>query len=270
MANQEPEYWIEQSASLPSDNPLKVPYNVALIEAAQAAKFIDEYWEGDGERPGLERYEARLPKTTSAEIKAIVVAVQWQHTKVLLMVDPLAAESSGEASEVIDELESTIGFVLDDGVEEPADVQYEQVKQYHAQDGQSSSALAQALRDYAALAESIKDRIVAFDKGFDPALIDRARALADKLALAPAAVADPSDQERERAKRNRLLALMLQKVSLVRTTAAHAFRKHPEIARKVTSAYERRRRNAARKAAAAAKAGAGDAPVSREAPPLFE
>ncbi|HEU4411344.1 MAG TPA: hypothetical protein VFS43_39195 [Polyangiaceae bacterium] len=262
MDNQTLAYWLEQSASLPADYPIKVPYNVALVEAAQAAKFVDEHWEGDGDVPGLKRYEARLPRATSGEIRALIVAVQWQQTKTLLLVDPGAIEIGTEAAELLDELESTVAFVLDDGVDEPADVQLAQIKQYHGQDGQSSGVMAQALRDYSALAESLKGRILEADKGFDVTLIDRGRAMADKLALAPAAVASPTDQARERAARNRLLALLTQKVSLVRLVAGHAFRKHPEIARKVTSAYERRRRTAARKAKAGGGGGGAPAPTS--------
>jgi hypothetical protein len=260
MLDHDHNYWLEKSALLPPDNPLNVPYNVALLESAQAAKFVDEYWEGDATRPGLERFSSRLPRATADEIRALIVAVQWQQTKLLLLVDPVAIEAGPEANELIDELESTLGFVLDDGVEEPADLQYAQIKQYHSQDGQRSGVMAQALRDYSALAELMKGRILEVDQGFDVTLITRARALADKLALAPAAAANPTDQERERAARNRLLGLLMQKVSLVRTTAAHAFRKYPEIVRKVTSAYERRRRAAARKAAGEAKGGAGDGP----------
>ncbi len=261
MKTHDLDYWLGQASRLPPTNPLNVPYAVALTEAAQAAKFVDEHWVAEGSRPGLDRFAARLPKATSDEIRSLIVAVQWQQTKLLLLVDPATLELGAAANEIIDELESTIGFVLDDGVEEPADAQYTQIKQFHSQDGQRSSALAQSLRDYSSLAEAIKARILEVDAGFDVALIGRARELADKLALAPALAVNPGEQERERAARNRLLGLLMQKVSLVRTTAAHVFRKSPEIVRRVTSSYERRRRTAARKAAAAAGGGSTPNPV---------
>ncbi|XXT21736.1 hypothetical protein WME94_09270 [Sorangium sp. So ce429] len=47
--------------------------------------------------------------------------------------------------------------------------------------------------------------------------------------------------------RNQLLHLMVERVGAIRKTAAHVFRRHPEIVREVTSAYERRRRAAARR-----------------------
>ncbi|XXX78865.1 hypothetical protein WMF30_08820 [Sorangium sp. So ce134] len=57
--------------------------------------------------------------------------------------------------------------------------------------------------------------------------------------------------------RNQLLHLMVERVGAIRKTATHVFRRHPEIAREVTSAYERRRRTTARseKARKAAEAG---------------
>lgn len=250
MTTYDLEYWLTQAAPLSPENPLNIPYPVALTEAAVAAKFVDDHWEGDGHRPGLNRFAARLPKVTADEIRSLIVAVQWQQTKVVLMVGPTAAEFGPEADELVDELEATIGFVLDDGVDDEADAQFEQIKQYHAQDGRRPSVVAQALRDYATLGESLQVRILALDTGFDVGIFARARELADKLALAPSHAISPSDQERERADRNRLLGLLMQKVSLVRATAAHAFRKSPETVRKVTSAYERRRRANARKAGA--------------------
>jgi hypothetical protein len=247
------DHWLEMSASFSAENPLNVPYAVALSEAAQVATFVDEHWRSEGNLPGLERYAARLPRSTSDEIRALIVAVQWQQTKLLLMVAPSTIEVVLEASELIEELTSTLEFVLDDGVDEEADLQLAQIKRYHARGSQSSTATAQALRDYSALAESLNDRILEADKGFDVKLIARARDLADRLVNSPSFAAGPADRERERASRNRLLGLLVHKVSLVRTTAAHAFRKYPDVVRKVTSAYERRRRTASRKASAAAK-----------------
>lgn len=49
-----------------------------------------------------------------------------------------------------------------------------------------------------------------------------------------------------------LLHLLVDRVSLVRRTAQHVFRKQPEIVRQATSVYERRRRAAARRAKLAA------------------
>lgn len=153
------------------------------------------------------------------------------------------------ARAVIDELESALEFLLDDGVEEPADAQLAALQTFHAQGGQRSSVLHQALSDYAALAESLQARLVEVDEGFDAALIGEAKSLAAKLAAAPAAP-PPAQAEVKSAVlvRNGMLALLLRKVGLVRKSAAHVFRGFPEIYREVTSTYERRKRAAARRA----------------------
>ncbi|WP_437678605.1 hypothetical protein [Sorangium sp. So ce131] len=52
---------------------------------------------------------------------------------------------------------------------------------------------------------------------------------------------------------------MVERVGAIRKTAAHVFRRHPEIAREVTSAYERRRRAAARREKVRKAAEAGEA-----------
>ncbi|WP_437594891.1 hypothetical protein [Sorangium sp. So ce1000] len=44
-----------------------------------------------------------------------------------------------------------------------------------------------------------------------------------------------------------MLHLVMDRVAAIRKTAAHVFRRHPEIVREVTSAYDRRRRVAARR-----------------------
>ena len=243
------EEWLAEAAKIErTDNPLAIPYEVALREAAEAAGFIKKYWDKDGTRPGLSRFAKRLPIEVADEIVSLVKATQQQQTKLLLLVDPAAASGGDRARHVIDELESAIGFLLDDGVEEAADVKYAQVRDFHSQDGQRSSALAQSLRDYAALAIELKTRLIDVDAEFDANLIDEASALADKLAAAPAASPSSSEVETTRVARNRLLHLIAARVSLVRTTAAHGFRHNPEIVRQATSGYERRRRAAARRA----------------------
>ena len=149
---------------------------------------------------------------------------------------------------VVDELESALEFLLDDGVEEPADAQLAQIKEFHAQDGQRSSALSQALRDYAALAESLKGRLVEVDEEFDVRLIAEARQIAADLSRQRVDVT-PVDGGAAAAvvTRNQLLHLMMDRVGAIRKTAAHVFRRTPDIVREVTSAYERRRRAAARR-----------------------
>jgi hypothetical protein len=100
-------------------------------------------------------------------------------------------------------------------------------------------------------------------------LIDEAASLAHAL-LQPVEGQAKGDGATALLVRNRLLHLLVDRMTLVRRSAAHVFRHHPEILRKATSAYERRRRAAARREklqkAPPAKAPPAKAPPAREAP----
>lgn len=247
--------WLAEALQVErTDNPLNVPYDVAVTEAVQLAGFISKYWEPAGDRPGLRRVKARLPKSTAEELVSLVHAVQEAQTKLLLLVDPVVVDHGARAKELVDELETALEFLLDDDVEEAADAQLARLKEYHADDGQRSATLVQALRDFAALAGSLRNRLVESDEDFDPKIIDEARKLAKHLMEQPARPAPNAEAVTQATKiRNQLLHLLMSRVSLTRRSAAHVFRKHPEIVREATSAYERRRRAANRRAKAAAE-----------------
>jgi hypothetical protein len=244
--------WLPASEKVKQDNnPLSLPYHTALSEAALAADFVERYWEPAGDRPGLRRVQKRLPLSSAEELRSLVRAIQESQTRLLLQVDPVVLDLGDRARFVVDELESAIEFTLDDGVQEEADLKLEQIKAFHSQDGQRSDVLAQALGNYAALADELKTRLQEDDEGFDPSLITEARSLAEQLvAKGPAAQATEEAQKKSRAltsTRNRMLHLLVDRVRLVRRTAAHVFKGYPAILREVTSSYERRRRAEARR-----------------------
>lgn len=252
--------WHDEAMGLAAtENPLRVPYDIALKEAGQVASFLFKYWEPTARLPGLERVKARLPKSTGDDIVSLVHGTQEAQTKLLLLVDPVVVDQGERARFLIDELESALEFLLDDDVTEEADAQLAALQAFHAQAGQRSSVLHQALSDYAALAESLKARLVEVDEAFDAALITEAKALGLKLAAAPAA--PPPTQEAVKSAvlaRNGMLTLLGGKVALVRRAAARVFRGFPETYREVTSTYERRRRAAARRAKVAAGKAKGE------------
>ncbi|WP_437592241.1 hypothetical protein [Sorangium sp. So ce1000] len=251
MAKQGKDYdrWVKAAAELGrTDNPLSLPYDVAVREAVAAAAFVKKYWDPDGDRPGLKRVKNRLPAASSDDLLSLVHAVQEAQTRLLLIVDPAVADLGERARFVVDEIESALEFLLDDDVDEPADAQLARIKEFHAQDGQRSSALSQALRDYAGLAASLEERLVEADEEFDVRLIVEARKLAEDLQRRTLETTPDGDTSAAAAAiRNQLLHLMLERVGAIRKTAAHVFRRHPEIVREVTSAYERRRRAASRR-----------------------
>ena len=220
----------------------------------QCASFVPTYWEPADGRPGLKRVKARLPKTTGDDVISLVRAVQEAQTNLLILVDLIVSELGDRARFVLDELESALEFLLDDNVEEPADAQLAAVKEFHSQNGQRSSALHQSSSAYAALAQSLRDRLIQVDEGFNVKLVAEARELARKLTAAPAVPAPPAfDVAGATRTRNRLLTLLTGKVALIRKCAAHVFKDHPTLVREVTSTYERRRRAASRRAKAEAE-----------------
>jgi hypothetical protein len=255
--------WIKASAGFDgSQNPLRLPYDVALKEAGQAAVFVEAHWEPHGDVPGLSRVKARLPRTIAQDLVSQIEAVQEAQTRFLLAVDPAVVNHGERARFLVDELESAISFALDDDVHEEADDQLAKLQEFHSQDGQRSSALIQALRDYGALAKGLGARIAEADDEFDPKLVDEALALATTMQAAPAAPAAATNGAAREAgaTRNRLLVLMNDTVGRIRKVAGHVYRRHPEVLREVTSAFDRRRRAAARRA----KAAQGEAPAPAE------
>ena len=109
--------WLEDANALGStDNPLKVPYDIALHEAGQVAGFMRRYWEPTAGLPGLVQVKARLPKSTGEDIVSIVHALQEAQTKLLLLVDPVVVNLGERARFVVDEIESAVDFLLDDDV----------------------------------------------------------------------------------------------------------------------------------------------------------
>src|SRR5262249_52068658 len=140
--------WLEEARALgPVDNPLKVPFEVALREASQVASFVATYWEPTEVRPGLKRVKSRLSRATADSIVSLVRAIQEAQTRLLLLIDPVVVDRGERARYVLDALESAIEFLLDDGVEEPADEALAKLQEVHSQDGQRSSALENGLRD---------------------------------------------------------------------------------------------------------------------------
>jgi hypothetical protein len=241
--------WLQEANGLgPSDNPLKVPFDVALREARQVADFVTTYWEPTDVRPGLKRVKSRLPPSIADDIVSLVRAIQEAQTRLLLLVDPVVVDRGERARFVAGALESALEFLLDDGVEEAADVEFAKISQFHSQDGHRSSALAQALSSYAALAESLRARLLEVDDGFDVGLIAEAQSLAEDLVKNPANPLPSAASVTEATQtRNQLLTLLTSRVTLVRKAAAHVFRDFPSIAREVTSGYERRRGAVARR-----------------------
>jgi len=153
---------------------------------------------------------------------------------------------------VLAELTAVLEFLFDDDVEDERDVQLAQLQRAN-DEPDTVDALAQALVEYAGLAEHYRDAIDGFGE-FDSAMLDEATQLAARLRERSASRPPGVEVEQAMDWRNRLTTLLSDELSRVRAAARFVFRHHPQIRQRATSAYQRRSRAARRRAAAAANA----------------
>ena len=266
--------WMPQVLALSGEElTINLPLHVVFGEAVDVARFFDHYWKSEKDkdgnvlRPGLDTVVDKkrgLTAKTGAEILSLQQAGQEAHTAYLLCVDTTARANPVErARYVLDEIIATLTWLFDDGVEDEKDARLASIQAAHVEDPESTDALAGELDDYATLASHHRDEMAGVG-GFDPKLIDEARTLAGELRARPTIAAPLSAKARAAlALRNKVLNLLLSRVTLVRAAARFVFRGTPEVVREVTSTYERKRRAASRRVAAKK----GSPPAAPAAPP---
>ena len=260
MSEQDIQRWRNKALALSPDDvkPAGMPIETYLLEGEGLAGFIERYWEKDEDKgvPGLSEVGNRFDRSVGEEMTSLVRASRTAHMKVLFPED--AGKDTAEAVEraqfVVSELADACEYVLDDGVEEPADLALAEADERAEDDSRAS--LIQSLVNYAGVADSIKDRFADLST-FDVSFIDEARRLANEIgAEGPPQPGRPASPHIDL--RDRLLTLLGQRMRSTRATARYVFRHHPKIVRKATSAYKRRRRLAARRMAEEAEAGSGE------------
>jgi hypothetical protein len=258
------EEWTDEARKVASDeSPAKVPLYVLFGEAVDVAKFFQAYWETkrDDKKNVIQRgldsaatkSDKLLTAKTGGEILSLQRAAQDAHTAYLLAVDPKNSDPMERGQYVLGEITATLEWLFDDGVEDEKDAKLARLEEVHADDD-STDAMASALDDYATLAQQHRAEMDGLG-GFDPKLIDEARSLAVTLRDRPVTpLALPEKTREALALRNKIVTLLVDRMNRVRSAARFVFRDQPEIARQVTSAYERRRRAASRRVAAKKKA----------------
>ncbi len=260
--------WNAAAASLaPDEVNLTMPLAVLLGESIDVAKFARSRWEParDKEKitaPGLSSAVRRdlkiepfavvpaLHEGTAQEMLVLHALTQEAQTRWLLSSKTASADRHPRqaGAELLSDVRGAVESYLDDGVETHEDAQLRAVNEAHANDPETDDALATALVDYAALAESLLPGLDGY-ADFSPAWVSRARHLAAELRVAPATGAPSASGDRtELDARDRLATLLARRVRLVRAKARFVFRAHPTLVREVTSTYERRRRAASRRA----------------------
>jgi hypothetical protein len=236
---------------------LPAPLHVLVGEAVQVAWFCEHYWKAEVdakgtviragltsvERPGI--FEEGIAK----ELLELQEALQSANTEYLMTTQPGPDASMDRARFVLGELRAVLTYMAEDGVENVDDQRLSNLNTQY-QDALSQDAVASALDDYAGFAEMHRSGIAGLG-GFDAALIDEAHALAKKLRERSAEKVvgiPPAEARRALELRNRVGTLLQERITKVRDAARFVFRNDPALARRATSAYQRRRRTAANRA----------------------
>ena len=245
------------AAALAARGPYKpdAPVHVLTGEATSVAAFLVSFWEAstDGAGrpvPGLKSAGPRLSKSVAAEIEVIVKAANEAQTAFLLARFPnLNKPLIDRADFLEDEIERVLEWYFDDGVADENDLQLESVRGSSAMQSESMDAKALSLELLVGVARPHREQLHGLGQ-FDAGWLDEALDVAENLRGA-AKGSGPLSPEAEAAldRRNGLLGLLADRVTLVRKAARFVFHHHPSIVRQATSAYERRLRAAARKAA---------------------
>lgn len=253
-AAKEPDALAREAAAAPKEPRWRVPWWVLLQEAATAAAFVDARWastKAEGAAlPGIEAVAAQLPRSVADEIRALAARAQAAHHAYLLHARPPKGEDARpRAEEVLGEITAALEFLFDDGVDDARDAQLAAVADSLGDAGESNAALAAALEGYGALGREHRTALAALGT-FNAAMIDEVPALAAALRAPTSGGATDRSPEAVAAltERNRYANLLCARVGRVRAAAMFVFRKHPEVAREATSAYQRRQRASARRA----------------------
>jgi hypothetical protein len=225
-----------------------VPLPVLLVEAGNAERFVEARWEATAEHPGLaSAVNESFTAATGQEVGSLRDAVMEADLDYVLFAAQARAPSpAAEARRVLRAILATLAWHLDSGDDESGRAQLDALRAAHARVGRSAFALATALEDSARLAEGYRDAIAGVG-GFDPQQIDEAMDFARALRERSRAPRRPPQPELEAlGLRNKLVALLRDRLATVRAAARFVFRDHPAIIREVTSAHERKRRKRGR------------------------
>jgi len=242
--------WAPLAAPL-GETQLDTPICVVLGEADEIATMLTDYWETKKDEKGNQIPGFSGLSTTNGitlevadEIRDIKFAVATTHSVYLALIQSSAAASLDRAELVLSEIRLTLEFLFDAKQQEP-NAELENLHGAFA-GAASQAAIALALEGYAGFASRNRGMLYEIE-GFNVALIDEARTLADALREQSAIALRRTSADEQRqvlALRNRLLTLMLDRVTHVCRAARYLFRNHHDLARKFTSLHERKQRPA--------------------------
>lgn len=247
--------------------PLPAPVAVILGEAVEVGMIYTAYWKPHTLRDGkvLPSFSAIADKSAlyedlGKEIYELHISVAKLQADYVRAAEATNASPMDRAEYIVQEIRSTLEFLFDDDEHTVEDDQLAKVGTTYPNPA-SQDVMALALEAYAGLASEHRARLTDLP-GFDLTLIQEARNLAITLRnrSGQALLADLDSGIKDLLdERNRLLTLLVERVSKVRRAARYVFRAHPDTARKFASGYERTRRRASRRKQATAPGAAATA-----------
>ena len=239
--------WTPLAAGVPETSP-GMPVTVLAGEALDLSHFIQGQWEpvtGDKARPGLKAalVGGLIEENIAQELSELIVAVSHTHAQFRAITAETLQAPVERGEFLLSEIRQCLEFLFDDGVNDVQDAELARLSESHT-DTSSHDALALSLEGFAYYANRFRDRLAELPE-FDPAMIDEALVVANRLREQSALKLSSEQQDRQKralSLRNRLVTLLTERMSKVRRAARFVFRNHPDVARLANSGYWRRNR----------------------------
>jgi len=229
-----------------------LPLRKLLLEAQVLAEFVEQHWEprraGRVLLPGLRVAVGAggINRDVVRDLRDLADAVQSAAAELEATKPNVAPVPLSEARRVLRELRAPLRFLLGG----PGATARVFAKLEQRSRPRSAYALASALEAHAALAETHAEKLARLGT-FATDLPEQARRLASSLRAPRRDIAAARTRHAKMRMRDALATLLMDRVRAVRSAARFVFREQPQIAKKATSDYERKRKRKNRRASRA-------------------
>ncbi len=221
---------------------LGMPNGIFCREAVGVGCFAERYWDlVDGIDACLAPHERRLGGDPGPEL--LYLADQCRRADAMLVQGSLPSGDAlpSRAQKLLTEIRYACEVVVDDGIGDNKDVLVVGLRKQHDSAPKTIAEVTNALASYVTAARSLRAELSGL-AGFNMANLDAAQAVVDHLL----GRGTSTSTRATRIRRNRLLAMIRNRVTRVRKVARFTFRDYPDILREVASAHNRERRRAAK------------------------
>jgi hypothetical protein len=228
--------------------------------------YAQSVWDkGPDGAPPLKVGRSKCSLERLVRLVSLLRGLQYVYALELTEAHPIAdiGPKAKRAQFIIDELDDSLSFVLDDDVHEPADDRLAAAKEATEATDTRGASVGQLLLAWGLFAKDEIARLTTLDD-FDPAMIDEAISLGTLLMQAKSL--NPARRQELRNLRLGFYTLVYADIQALRAAANYAYRRHPDLRQKFTSALERNRRNQKRLEKKLAEISASSEAPSTETP----